>query len=50
MGGSEYEDRWESYGRCETVEEIIEKSRENFEANGLMEEEVRKALTRFYVF
>ena len=50
MGGSEYEDRWEKYGRCESVDEIIEKSRENFEANGIPEEEVREALTRFYSF
>jgi Fe-S oxidoreductase len=48
MGGTEYEDRWEKYARCESVEEIIEKSRENFEANGIAEEEVRKALTLFY--
>jgi Fe-S oxidoreductase len=50
MGGREYEDRWEKYGRCESVEEIIEKSRENFEANGIAEEEVRKALALFYSF
>ncbi len=48
MGGREYEDKWEKYARSESVEEIIEKSRENFEANGLTEEEVRKAVTRFY--
>jgi Fe-S oxidoreductase len=48
MGGGEYEDRWEKYGRCQSVDEIIEKSRDNFEANGIAEEEVRKALTLFY--
>ncbi len=50
MGGREYEDRWEKYGRCESVDEIIGKSRENFEANGLTEEEVRKVVSRFYPF
>lgn len=50
MGGREYEDGWEKYGRCESVEEIIEISRENFEANGLTENEVRKVLPRFYSF
>jgi Fe-S oxidoreductase len=50
MGGSEYEDKWEKYGRCESVDEIIEKSRENFEANYIAEEEVRKSLALFYSF
>ena len=50
LGGREYEDRWEMFGRCESVDEIIEKSRENFEANGFREEEVRKTVTRFYSF
>ena len=50
VGGREYEDKWEKYARCESVEEIIEKSRENFEVNGLTEEGVRKAVTRFYSF
>jgi len=48
MGGRKYEDRWEKYGRCQSVDEIIEKSRDNFEANGIAEEEVRKAVTLFY--
>jgi hypothetical protein len=34
----------EEYWRCESVEEIIEKSRENFQANGFTEEEMRKIL------
>jgi Fe-S oxidoreductase len=50
MGGREYEDKWEKYARCKSVEEVIEKSRDNFEANGLTEEEVRKAVTLFYSF
>jgi Fe-S oxidoreductase len=50
MGGRKYEDGWEKYGRCQSVDEIIEKSRDNFEANGIAEEEVRKAVTHFYSF
>jgi len=49
IGGIEHEDRWEKYGRCESVDEIIEKSRNNFEANGLIEGEVRKAVSHFYM-
>ena len=48
MGGREYEDKWEKFARCESIGEIIEKSREYFEANCIAEEEVRKALTLFY--
>ena len=44
MGGREYEDRLNKYWRCESVEEIIEKSRENFEANGYTEQEMRNIL------
>jgi len=44
MGGKEYEDKLQEYWRCESVEEIIEKSRENFQANGFTEEEMRKIL------
>ena len=50
MGGRVYEDIWEKYGRCESVGEIIEKSKENFKANDLTEEEVRKTLTLFHSF
>lgn len=50
MGGREYEDRWEEYGRCGSVDEVMEKSRENFEANGIAEKEVRKTVTHFYSF
>jgi Fe-S oxidoreductase len=44
MGGREYEDKLEKYWKCGSVEEIIEKSRENFEANGYTEEEMRNVL------
>ena len=44
MGGKEYKNKWLEYWRCQSDEEIIEKSRENIEANGLTEEEVRQVL------
>lgn len=43
-GGRQYEDKLEKYWKCESVEEIIEKSRENFEANGYTEDEMRNVL------
>ncbi len=50
MGGREYEDKLDKYWRCESVEEIIEKSRENFEENGFTEEEMRKILPLLFPF
>ena len=50
MGGREYEDKLEKYWRCKSVEEIIEKSRENFEANGYTEEEMRQILPLIFAF
>ena len=50
MGGRAYEDKLEEYWQCEKVEEIIEKSRENFEANGYREEEMRKILPMLFPF
>ncbi|MEM2465311.1 MAG: (Fe-S)-binding protein [Candidatus Bathyarchaeia archaeon] len=44
IGGKVYEDKLETYWRCRSVEEIIEKSKENFKANGFTEEEMRKIL------
>jgi Fe-S oxidoreductase len=44
MGGKEYEDKLEKYWRCKSLDEIIEKSREYFEANGYKEEEMRQVL------
>ena len=49
-GGREYEDKLAKYWRCESVEEIIEKSRENFEANGYTEEEMRHILPLLFAF
>jgi len=48
IGGREYEDKWEEYSRCKSIEEIIEKTRENFEANGFTEEQVRQVLPMFF--
>ena len=50
MGGREYEDKLEKYWRCKSVDEIIEKSRENFEANGYKEEEMRHILPLLFGF
>jgi len=50
MGGKEYEDKLEKYWRCKSVDEIIEKSRENFEANGYKEEEMRHVLPLLFGF
>jgi Fe-S oxidoreductase len=44
MGGREYEDKLEKYWRCKSIDELIEKSRDNFEANGYKEEEMRHVL------
>jgi len=44
MGGRKYENKLEKYWRCESVDEIIEKSRENFEANGYTTDEMRQIL------
>jgi Fe-S oxidoreductase len=44
MGGREYEDKLDKYWRCDSVEELIKKSREYFEANGYTVEEMRKIL------
>jgi heterodisulfide reductase subunit D len=50
MGGREYEDKLEKYWSCKSVEEIIEKSRENFEENGFTEEEMRQVLPLIFSF
>ncbi|MBA7678781.1 Lactate utilization protein A [subsurface metagenome] len=44
MGGREYEDKLEEYWRCESIDDLIEKSRGNFEVNGYKEEEMRQIL------
>ncbi len=50
IGGREYEDKLAKYWKCKSVEEIIEKSRENFEANGYTEEEMRQILPLLFAF
>lgn len=50
MGGREYENKLDKYWRCKSVDEIIEKSRENFEANGYREEEMRQILPLLFAF
>jgi Fe-S oxidoreductase len=49
-GGREYEDKLEKYWKCKSVDEIIEKSRENFEANGYTEEEMRHVVPLLFGF
>ena len=48
MEGKEYEDKMATYWRCESVDEIIEKSRENFEANGYEVEEMKHILPMIF--
>jgi hypothetical protein len=50
MGGREYEDKLDKYWKCDSVEELIEKSREYFEANGYTVEEMRKILPLLFPF
>jgi Fe-S oxidoreductase len=44
MGGREYEDKLKELWSCKSIDEIIEKSRENFKENGYTEEEMRQVL------
>jgi Fe-S oxidoreductase len=44
IGGRIYENRWLKYWKCGNEDEIIKVSREYFEANGISEDEARKAL------
>ncbi|MEM2103908.1 MAG: (Fe-S)-binding protein [Candidatus Bathyarchaeia archaeon] len=44
IGGRIYENRWLKYWKCKNEDEIIKVSREYFEANGMSEDEARKAL------
>lgn len=43
-GGRTYENRWLQYWKCNNEDEIIEVSREYFEANNVSEDETRKVL------
>jgi hypothetical protein len=49
MGGEEYEDKWNYYSKCEGIEGIINKTRENFEKNGFTEQDIRQMLPFFIV-
>ena len=44
VGGREYEDKLKRYWSYESVEKIIEESKENFQANGYTEEEMKHIL------
>jgi Fe-S oxidoreductase len=44
LGGKQYKSKWPELWKCQSGEEIIEKSRENFEQNGLTEEQVSYAV------
>ena len=44
MGGKVYEDKLEKCYKCENLDELIALTKENFEANGFMEEEMRNIL------
>jgi Fe-S oxidoreductase len=48
MGGRDYEDKLKTYWSYESVDEIIEKSRENFEANGYKVEEMKHILPMIF--
>jgi Fe-S oxidoreductase len=50
MGGKEYEDKLEKCWQCESLDELIEKTRENFEANGYPEEMMRQILPHIFPF
>jgi len=50
MGGKEYEDKLEQCWKCESLDELIEKTRENFEANGYPEEMMRQILPHIFPF
>jgi len=48
MGGREYENKLEKFWKCESIDELIEKTRDNFEANGYTEEEMRQILPKLF--
>ena len=50
MGGKKYEDKLEKCWSCESLDELIEKTRENFEANGYPEEMMRQILPHIFPF
>jgi hypothetical protein len=50
MGGKEYEDKLAKCWSCESLDELIELTRENFEANGYPEEMMRQILPHIFPF
>jgi Fe-S oxidoreductase len=48
MGGKEYEDKMTTYWNCKSVDEIIAKSKENFESNGYKVEEMMHILPMIF--
>lgn len=44
MGVKKYEDKLAKYWKCNSVDELVEKTRENFEANGYTEQEMRHVI------
>jgi Fe-S oxidoreductase len=50
MGGKEYEDKLEKCWQCGSLDELIEKTKENFEANGYPEEMMRQILPHIFPF
>ena len=50
MGGKQYEDKLEALWLCDSIDEIIAKSRDNFTANGYTEEEMRNVIPMLFPF
>jgi Fe-S oxidoreductase len=50
MGGKVYENKWVNYWRCKSIDQLVEVTRENFEANGFTEKEVRGVLPWIFHF
>lgn len=49
MGGKKYENRIAEYFKCESVEEVLEQSKECIKENSYTEEEMRNLLSFFFV-
>lgn len=50
MGGKEYEDKLEILWHCDSVNEIIAKSKDSFTANGYTEDEMRNVIPLLFPF
>jgi hypothetical protein len=49
MGGRKYENKIEKYLKCESIEEVIEQSKEYIKENNYTEEEIRNILSMFFI-